>query len=103
MTNIIDPAICAGKGCENLGTIFMAINYINKTGIFCEACSTELLRQELAVKLDSKENKKLVHDENDDPNYTSFQNLGYQNSSDLGWKERNQVKTTSNNQVESYK
>jgi hypothetical protein len=72
MTNIIDPAICAGKGCENLGTIFMTINYINKTGIFCEACSTELLRQELAVKLDSKENKKLVHDENDDPNYTSF-------------------------------
>ncbi len=97
MTNIIDPMVCAGKGCKNLGTVYMAINYINKTGIFCEVCSTELLRQELAVKLDCKINKKIVHEENRDPNHPSFQNPSFQNCCDLSRNERNHVCLTTNN------
>ena len=78
MTNVVDAPVCARKGCKNLGTVYMNINFINKIGIFCEICSIELLRQDLAVKLDSSTNTRSVRKEKGDSNYSPFRNLSFQ-------------------------
>lgn len=44
------PSKCIGKGCENFGKTLLKINYINKTGYFCDNCAEDLLHEELAVK-----------------------------------------------------
>jgi hypothetical protein len=75
MIHIIDMGICAGRGCKKLGTVSLSIKYIKKTGLFCEACSDELLCQGLAVKLEGNVNRKLVQEENGGPNHFSLQNL----------------------------
>jgi hypothetical protein len=41
---------CAGKGCENEGKIVLAIQYLKRTGHFCESCAEDLLRFGLAVR-----------------------------------------------------
>ncbi|MGB6533990.1 MAG: hypothetical protein WBF33_38405 [Candidatus Nitrosopolaris sp.] len=41
---------CAGKDCENEGKILLAIQYIKRTGYFCESCAEDLLRFGLAVR-----------------------------------------------------
>ena len=42
---------CAGKSCNNLGSVTLRIRYINKVGDFCCACSEYLLEQGLATKV----------------------------------------------------
>ena len=44
---------CAGKNCNKQGTIILEINYVHKRGIFCYHCATNLIAQNLAIKLDS--------------------------------------------------
>lgn len=44
------PSKCNCKGCEKSGKTLLKINYINKTGYFCENCAEDLLSEELAVK-----------------------------------------------------
>jgi hypothetical protein len=39
---------CAGKGCKNNGTILLKIEYIRKTGYFCNTCAHDLLQSGLA-------------------------------------------------------
>ncbi|MGC1929242.1 MAG: hypothetical protein WA667_09730 [Candidatus Nitrosopolaris sp.] len=41
---------CAGKGCENEGKIVLAVQYLKRTGHFCEACAEDLLRFGLVVR-----------------------------------------------------
>lgn len=41
---------CAGKGCENEGKIVLAVQYLKRTGHFCESCAEDLLRSGLVVK-----------------------------------------------------
>jgi len=41
---------CAGKGCKNFGTTLLKIRYINKEGYFCNLCTQDLCRLELATK-----------------------------------------------------
>jgi hypothetical protein len=45
---------CCGKGCAKLGRLHLKINYINKTGYFCESCGNELLQQALAVETEGQ-------------------------------------------------
>ena len=40
---------CSGKGCRNVPTTLLKINYINKDGYFCDSC--DLLHEELATKI----------------------------------------------------
>ena len=42
--------VCAGNGCKNVGTTLLKIRYINKEGYFCDSCTQDLWRLELAVK-----------------------------------------------------
>lgn len=44
---------CAGKGCENEGKIVLAIQYLKRTGRFCESCAEDLLRFGLAVRVET--------------------------------------------------
>jgi hypothetical protein len=92
--DVIDATACAGKGCKKLGNIHMAIKYIKKTGVFCEKCSDELLRQGLAVKLEGNVNRKLVHEENGDANHFSLQNQNLQDSGNQSKIDPAQVRTT---------
>lgn len=39
---------CAGLKCKNKPTIILKIRYVNKTGHFCQKCSSKLIRLELA-------------------------------------------------------
>ncbi len=41
---------CAGKGCTNEGKIVLAVQYLKRTGHFCEACAEDLLRFGLVVR-----------------------------------------------------
>jgi hypothetical protein len=42
---------CAGKGCNRVGRISLKILYLNKTGLFCDHCTKDLLISELATKV----------------------------------------------------
>jgi hypothetical protein len=42
---------CCGRGCLNAATNLLKINYINKTGYFCDCCSGDLLKHQLATKI----------------------------------------------------
>ena len=33
---------CAGRDCDNIGTINLKIKYIKRSGLFCESCALEL-------------------------------------------------------------
>jgi predicted SprT family Zn-dependent metalloprotease len=41
---------CSGKDCKSIGNSILKINYINKTGYFCDRCTRNLLDEGLAVK-----------------------------------------------------
>ncbi|MGA9155006.1 MAG: hypothetical protein WBZ36_30855, partial [Candidatus Nitrosopolaris sp.] len=43
---------CAGKGCENEGKILLAIQYLKRTGHFCESCAEDLSSLGLVVRQD---------------------------------------------------
>jgi hypothetical protein len=40
---------CCAKGCTKFGRLLLKINYINKTGYFCNSCAQDL-QQGLAVE-----------------------------------------------------
>jgi len=40
--------VCAGNGCKNNATILLKIEYIRKTGYFCNTCARDLLQLGLA-------------------------------------------------------
>jgi hypothetical protein len=42
---------CCAKGCAKLGGL-LKINYINKTGYFCDSCAQDLLQQAFAVEIE---------------------------------------------------
>jgi hypothetical protein len=42
---------CAGKGCDRVGKTLLKIRYLNKTGLFCDRCTKDLLISELATKV----------------------------------------------------
>jgi hypothetical protein len=42
--------LCAGKGCKNEGKIVLAVQYLKRTGHFCEACAEDLLRFGLVIR-----------------------------------------------------
>ncbi|MGA9151148.1 MAG: hypothetical protein WBZ36_11270 [Candidatus Nitrosopolaris sp.] len=46
---------CAGKGCKNEGKIVLAVQYLKRTGHFCESCAEDLLRFGLAVRGSSEQ------------------------------------------------
>ncbi|MGA9151004.1 MAG: hypothetical protein WBZ36_10520 [Candidatus Nitrosopolaris sp.] len=41
---------CAGKGCNNEGKIVLAVQYLKRTGYFCEYCAEDLLCFGLVVR-----------------------------------------------------
>jgi hypothetical protein len=43
---------CCAKGCAKLGRLLLKINYVNKTGYFCDSCAQDLLQQALAVEIE---------------------------------------------------
>jgi hypothetical protein len=51
--------LCAGKGCENEGKIVLAIQYLKRTGHFCEACAEDLLRFGLVVGMQGDTNRNI--------------------------------------------
>jgi hypothetical protein len=77
-----------------LGTIYLSIKYINKTGVFCESCSDELLHQGLALKLEGNVNRKLVREENGGPNHFSSQNQNLQDSGNQSKIDLTHMRTT---------
>ena len=44
--------ICAGLKCSNKPTALLKVKYINKSGFFCQQCTTDLLQLELAEKIE---------------------------------------------------
>jgi hypothetical protein len=34
---------CAGKGCQDAGSYYLKIIYLNKSGWFCELCRNDLM------------------------------------------------------------
>ncbi|HKI07813.1 MAG TPA: hypothetical protein VKA09_05415 [Nitrososphaeraceae archaeon] len=48
---------CCAKGCNKLGRL-LKINYINKTGYFCDSCSQDLLQQALAMEIEGVSDQK---------------------------------------------
>ena len=34
---------CAGKGCNHIGNTILRIKFIQKEGVFCKDCTTDLL------------------------------------------------------------
>ena len=42
--------VCAGLNCSNKPTTALKIKYINKVGHFCQICTNDLLKSELAKK-----------------------------------------------------
>jgi hypothetical protein len=46
--------ICAGIGCRNIPTVGLRIRYVNKTGWFCKQCADDLVRMEIAERLEGK-------------------------------------------------
>ena len=55
---------CAGKGCENEGKIVLAIQYLKRTGHFCESCAEDLLS--LGLVLDKRVASNLLADTDPD-------------------------------------
>jgi hypothetical protein len=47
---------CAGKGCNRVGRISLKILYLNKTGLFCDCCTKDLVAAELAIKAEANSN-----------------------------------------------
>jgi len=45
---------CATRGCREEGNSQLRINYICKTGLFCDKCAAELLKEDLAVRAEPK-------------------------------------------------
>ena len=45
----IRKTACAGNDCSRLGVKVLKIKFINKSGFFCQVCSSELIRLKLAV------------------------------------------------------
>jgi len=43
--------ICAGLNCSNKPSITLKIKYINKTGHFCQKCTADLIKSELAEEI----------------------------------------------------
>jgi hypothetical protein len=41
---------CAGKDCKRKGMTLLRIKYLQKTGYFCNFCTSELLQMGLAVQ-----------------------------------------------------
>jgi hypothetical protein len=41
---------CAGKGCKSEGKTLLKIKYLQKTGYFCNFCTSELLQLGLVVQ-----------------------------------------------------
>jgi hypothetical protein len=41
---------CVGKDCKREGTTLLKIKYLQKTGYFCNVCTSELLQLGLAVQ-----------------------------------------------------
>jgi hypothetical protein len=35
---------CAGKGCNHTGNTILRVKFIQKEGMFCKACATDLLK-----------------------------------------------------------
>jgi hypothetical protein len=46
--------ICAGIGCRNIPSVCLMIKYVKKSGWFCDDCAQDLLRLELAERLEGK-------------------------------------------------
>ena len=42
---------CAGLNCSNRPTSILKVKYINKIGHFCQQCSVDILKSELAEKI----------------------------------------------------
>jgi hypothetical protein len=47
--------ICAGLKCSNKPTALLKVKYINKSGSFCQQCTTDLLQLELAEEISKGE------------------------------------------------
>ena len=43
--------ICAGLKCTNKPIALLKVKYINKSGSFCQQCTTDLLQLELAEEI----------------------------------------------------
>jgi len=48
----LEYKMCAGRGCDRVGTTTLKVRHINKTGIFCDYCANDLLTEDLAVKVE---------------------------------------------------
>ena len=46
---------CVGKGCDRVGKTILKIRYLNKTGLFCDRCTKDLVAADLAIKEDNSE------------------------------------------------
>lgn len=42
---------CSGKNCKGSGKTLLMIAYINKTGLFCDFCTENLIHDGLATKI----------------------------------------------------
>jgi|GraSoiStandDraft_50_1057286.scaffolds.fasta_scaffold5768927_1 hypothetical protein len=49
---------CSGKGCQNAGSYYLKIIYLNKSGWFCKGCRNDLMFSGLVKgpSLESDEN-----------------------------------------------
>jgi hypothetical protein len=43
--------VCAGLKCSNEPTFILQVKYINKSGSFCQQCTSDLLQLELAEEI----------------------------------------------------
>jgi hypothetical protein len=46
---------CSGLNCSNQPTSILKVKYVNKTGHFCQRCTTDLLQLELAEEIPKEE------------------------------------------------
>ncbi len=46
---------CDGKNCKNTAIHHLKIKYINKTGNFCQRCTNDLLRSDLAAEIQERD------------------------------------------------
>jgi hypothetical protein len=49
--NVGEADKCCAKGCTKLGRLLLKINYINKTGYFCDSCAQDLLQRALGMEV----------------------------------------------------
>ena len=47
----LETKTCAGRGCGRVGKMVLKVLFINKTGLFCDSCTNDLLVRGLAVKI----------------------------------------------------